>query len=157
MTELTEATPNSTEHLIDMMRCLWTTPTSRFNEALSRKCLAEMFANRNLGRVWLINENQGYLVLTFGYSLEFGRDAFIDELFIAEPYRNKGKGAAALDLASREARKLGIQALHLEVADANDQAEALYLRKCFKRHNRRLMTRGLTTEIQTDSQTAAAD
>ncbi len=145
MIELSEATANDTEHLIAMMRELWTTPTSTFNEALSRNCLAAMLADRSLGRVWLINGGEGYLVLTFGYSLEFGRDAFIDEFFIAAPYRNRGTGAAVLDLAAREAAELGVQALHLEVADANDRAEALYARKLFKRHGRRLMTRWLKT------------
>jgi hypothetical protein len=43
-------------------------------------------AEQDLGQVWvLVRDHQpaGYMVITFGYSLEFGgRDAFIDELFV---------------------------------------------------------------------------
>ena len=39
----------------------------------------------------------GYLVLTLGYSLEYGgRDAFIDEVYIRSSYRGRGIGTAAL-------------------------------------------------------------
>ncbi len=147
MTSLRDATSSDTEPLIEMMRGLWTTPTSTFNEAMSRKCLATMLADPGLGRVYLINDGEGYAVIVFGFSLEFGRDAFIDELFIKPEYRGQGIGSAVLDLLSAQSEELGVQALHLEVADANDRAELLYARKSFKRHNRRLMTRWLTSEV----------
>ena len=84
----------------------------------------------------------GYLILTFGFSLEYGgRDAFIDEFFIATPHRGRGLGKAALEEVARLAPGLGVHAIHLEVADNNHGAESLYSRQGFYRHNRRLMTR----------------
>ncbi len=140
-----EATVFDTERLIAWMRELWLTDAVPFNETLSRQGLAELLANRSLGRVWIF-EDAGYLVLTFGFSLEFGgRDAFIDEFFIAAPHRGKGLGSAMLDQVAGKAANLGVNAIHLEVADTNERAEALYTRLNFRRHHRRLMTRWLNT------------
>lgn len=84
----------------------------------------------DLGRIWLIEVDgavAGYIALCFGYSIEFaGRDAFVDEFFIREPYRGRGIGRMVLDLVAAEARQLGVCALHLEVAKTNERAQRLY-------------------------------
>ncbi|MGF1642035.1 MAG: GNAT family N-acetyltransferase [Thiotrichales bacterium] len=81
-------------------------------------------------RAWLICLGQrpiGYVVLDFGYTIEFGgRDAFIDELFLEEARRGFGYGRAALEVLVSEAAALGIKALHLEVAHSNEPARRLY-------------------------------
>lgn len=83
-----------------------------------------------LGRLWLIcldSQPVGYVAICFGYSIEFGgRDAFVDEIFVAREYRGKGFGKAALTLVKSEAASLGVTALHLEVARSNNQAQRLY-------------------------------
>ena len=90
---LTDAGAADTEQLIEWMRELWLTDTAPFNESLSRQALAQLLADPTLGRAWLLPGCAGYLILTFGFSLEYGgRDAFIDEFFIAAPHRGRGLG-----------------------------------------------------------------
>ena len=79
----------------------------------------------------------GYAALCFGYSIEFrGRDAFVDELFIAEQARGKGLGSRVLELIRKEAARLGIVALHLEVARDNTRARRLYEKWGFRARER---------------------
>lgn len=89
-----------------------------------------LIEENNFGRIWLIeasNETVGYIAICFGYSIEFGgRDAFVDEFFITEAARSHGLGRIALEVIKREAKKAGVQALHLEVARTNSAAKNLY-------------------------------
>jgi GNAT superfamily N-acetyltransferase len=97
------------------------------------------------GQVWLAEADGrvvAYFVLVFGYSLEFrGRDAFLDELFVAREWRGRGLGTEALDLAEQLCRAEGIKALHLEVEREKPRTVELYRRKGFEEHSRYLMTR----------------
>ena len=119
-----------------------------FDEDTIRTLLANLFKNDSLGRVWLIqsgSESIGYIVLTFGYSLEFlGRDAFIDELYIRENHRGQGVGTKALEFVQDVGPSLGVQALHLEVDLQNTVGKGLYRKMGFADHDRYLMTKWLT-------------
>jgi ribosomal protein S18 acetylase RimI-like enzyme len=80
----------------------------------------------------------GYVVITFGYSLEYrGRDAFVDELFVAEPFRGRGLGRSALEVAEAACREAGARAVHLEVEPDKDQTIELYRRRGFVDKKRR--------------------
>lgn len=101
--------------------------------------------DHSLGRAWLIRDGSravGYLILTFGYSLEFnGRDAFSDEFFIQASHRGRSWGRKAMHLAETSARELGVQAIHLEVTRRNTAARRLYDEIGFKQHDNHLMTK----------------
>ena len=85
-----------------------------------------------------------YLVLCWGYSLEFGgRDAFVDELYAIPGVRGQGIGTRLLDLAEDRCRARGVTALHLEVERANTRAQDLYRRHGYFDHSRYLMTKRL--------------
>lgn len=116
-----------------------------FDEPVVRRCLTELIQNAAPGRAWLIEvdaQAAGYLILTFGYSLEFhGRDAFIDELFVLPAYRNQGLGAQAMQFALTACREHGVKALHLEVERTNEAAQHLYRKSGFEDTGRYLMTR----------------
>ncbi|MHB8634711.1 MAG: GNAT family N-acetyltransferase [Thermoplasmatota archaeon] len=87
---------------------------------------------------------EGYAAVVFGHSLEFGgRDAFLDELFVAPPHRNRGWGTALVAACEREAEARGVRALHLEVDFSNGAGKRLYLRLGYKEHPRQLMTKVL--------------
>lgn len=107
--------------------------------------LAKILNDDSLGRIWLIqdgNEVIGYVVLTFGYSLEFrGRDALVDELYIRENYRRQGVGTNALKFVEDVCASVGIEALHLEVDRKNTTAQGLYRKVGFADHDRYLMTK----------------
>lgn len=99
--------------------------------------------NPELGRFWLVIDEPGpvgYLALTFGFSFEFhGRDAFVDEFYLEAAVRGRGWGRDALLFALREARALGVHAVHLEVEPTNP-ASALYEKAGFSVGARHLMS-----------------
>jgi GNAT superfamily N-acetyltransferase len=118
-----------------------------FDEGSARSALEDLLADGSLGRVWLIcfdGAPAGYVVLTFGYSLEFdGRDAFVDELYVEEGRRGLGGGGLALRLAEDACRALGVRALHLEVDRENHRARAVYEKAGFEDRNNHLLTKPL--------------
>jgi GNAT superfamily N-acetyltransferase len=115
-----------------------------FDAGTVRQALAELIEDATLGRVWLLiveGEPVGYVVVTFGYSIEYGgRDAFLDELFVNTDRRGRGLGTRALRFAADACRRLGIQALHLEVERANTSAQRVYRAAGFTDHDRYLMS-----------------
>ena len=116
-----------------------------FHEVKVGETVRNLIKNYNLGRIWIIeidSKSVGYIILTFGYSIEYkGRDAFIDELYIEEEFRGRGIGKAAMNFIVKEARNLGIHAVHLEVERDNAAAKKLYEKNDFKDNGRTLMTR----------------
>lgn len=133
--------------LLAMMRGLYAHERIDFDEPAARRALGELLEDDSRGAAHLIllgGEVAGYLVLTFGFSLEFGgRHAFVDELFVREEFRGRGAGQAALRFAGEVCRALGVRALRLEVERANEAAHGLYRRAGFAAHDRHLMTRRL--------------
>jgi diamine N-acetyltransferase len=118
-----------------------------FREALASKTLLYLLDHPERGQIWILSVQEepiGYIVLTLGFSFEFhGTDAFIDELYIAPQFRRRGFAMRAVEHLEAEARKLGVNALHLEVDNGNDAAFELYRRTGFEDHNRFLMTKWL--------------
>jgi len=117
---------------------------------VAEKAIRDLIANPALGALFVVEMSdriEAYLVVTFGYSLEFGgRDAFVDELYVAPSARKKGLGTAALDTAEQACRAAGIRALHLEVERINLRAKSLYDRRGFYEHSRHLMTKLLDAD-----------
>jgi ribosomal protein S18 acetylase RimI-like enzyme len=113
----------------------------------SRRAMLELIGDEALGRFFVFEEEgaiAGYIVIGFGFTLEFGgRDAFVDELYVAPEARGRGIGSAALQIAEDACRGAGIRALHLEVAHENPRARALYERAGYAAHERSLMTKRL--------------
>jgi GNAT superfamily N-acetyltransferase len=118
-----------------------------FDEGAARTALDNLLADGSLGEVWLIfldGAAAGYIVLTFGYSLEFnGRDAFVDELYVEEGHRGRGVGGLALRLAEDACRTMGVRALHLEVDRENHRARAVYEKAGFEDRYNHLLTKRL--------------
>jgi ribosomal protein S18 acetylase RimI-like enzyme len=67
----------------------------------------------------------------------------VDEIFVEEAARGRGVGRAALRALAREAERLGVRALHLEVESANQAAQALYRSEGFVGNERRILSRRL--------------
>lgn len=99
-------------------------------ETARRRAVARLLGAPELGSIWALDTADGwigYLVLTYGFSIEFrGRDAFIDEFFIRPPHRGRGLGTRALAQVKDRAVELGLVAVHLEVARGNHAARKLY-------------------------------
>jgi GNAT superfamily N-acetyltransferase len=145
--EIFQAGASDTAELLVLMRSFYAEEEYPFDVARTERVLRAMLADPFFGAVWVFRVDGhavGYLVVTHGYSLEFGgRDAFVDELYMIPEMRGRGFGAQALRTAEEHCRRQGISALHLEVERENPRARALYERSGYKAHDRHLMTRWL--------------
>ncbi len=125
VSEETEAT------LLELTRALGDEDGYPLN-AGGESAIAALAAGDEFARAWLLRTEVGgpivgFLLLTLGFSIEYGgRDGIIDALYVVPDARGQGVGSAALAFAAEEARKLGIKALHLGVMRGNERARALY-------------------------------
>lgn len=147
MVEITfkPADANQTGPLLEMRREFCAHERLSFDERADLSVLHKIMADPSLGRVYMMlagEEVAGYVVLTFGFSLEYGgRDALIDEIYVRESYRGRGIGTRCLQFIESVCRDLGVRALHLEVDRANANAQGVYRKSGFVDHDRYLMTR----------------
>lgn len=138
------AGPRDIDLLLDLMRQYYAFDRIPFHPHWARQSLERLLADGGLGRMWLIQrqgETVGYACVCFGFSLEYGRDAFLDELFVREPFRGQGIGRAAVEFVAAACPELGIQVLHLVVTPGNERARRLYEKLGFEDEHRRMMTR----------------
>jgi GNAT superfamily N-acetyltransferase len=131
--------------LLEFMRAYYAFGGHGFDQEKAAVALAGLLRDSGLGRVWLVLDEEvavGYIVLCFGYSLEWlGRDAFVDEFYLREDYRGRGWGRKAMAFLEEAARSLGIRTLHLEVVRQNAAALQVYGRLGFEEHESRLMSK----------------
>jgi ribosomal protein S18 acetylase RimI-like enzyme len=111
-----------------------------------RAGIAPLLAGSPYGAVYLIGPPRapvGYVVVTFGWSVEFGgMDGFVDELYIRPPVRGRGIASQVLSDLPNALAEAGVKALHLEVDRENEAAQRLYGRSRFRMRDRYvLMTR----------------
>jgi ribosomal protein S18 acetylase RimI-like enzyme len=143
------ATSADIETLVALMRDFYDEDGDPFHAEVSRAAFATLLAEPSSGRVWLAEEGAlavGYVVLTLGFSMEFGgRDAFVDDLYVVPRRRGRRVGHALLDACETTCRGLGVRALHLEVKPTNPAA-ALYRRLGFRDHLHHLMTKRLAPD-----------
>ena len=144
------AGPADEELVLSLMREFYEIEHLDFAEEPARAALRQILESHQHGVVALMlagEEVAGYLVLTFGFSLEFhGRDALMDELYVRKAHRGHGAGTLALAFVEELCRAEGIHALRLEVDRANPDAQRLYHRAGYKDHDRYLLTKWLEKE-----------
>ena len=113
-----------------------------------RAAIAPLLDGIPHGAVYLVGPARspiGYVVVTFGWSIEFGGlDAMIDEIYVRPAVRGRGIATEVLTALPKALAGAGLKALHLEVGTANDSALRLYARAGFRpRENTLLMSRRL--------------
>lgn len=142
------AHPSNIEDILTMMSDFYAIDNYPFDKERNHRNLSEFIQNQHLGRLWILivdNFTIGYVILTFGYSFEYGgRDAFIDEFYITEPYRGKGFGSKVLKYVEYQAQELQVKTLHLEVENHNDNANKLYLKAGFTSNDRTLLNKNIS-------------
>jgi diamine N-acetyltransferase len=115
------------------------------DEKTNRAVVQQLIENEQFGKIWLISvegETAGYMVLTFGYSLEYaGRDALIDELYLREKFRGAGVGKQTIVFIEEFCRAENVKAVHLEVERTNVAAKTLYHKTGFVDHERHFLTK----------------
>jgi ribosomal protein S18 acetylase RimI-like enzyme len=133
--------------VVALMRDFYAEEHLAFDELITPRAVHDLLAAPSLGTILLFTHADsviGYLVITFGFSLEFhGRYALLDELYLVPAVRGRGWGKHALELAANIARQAGVAALRLEVNHANARARATYLKAGFQDNRRDLFTRWL--------------
>jgi hypothetical protein len=99
------ATENDAELLLGMMREYYAYRRHAYYEPRARTALLKFLREPTYGQPWLICDQDttvGYIVLTFGYSLEYlGRHAFIDEFLLVPSDRGRGLGVAPPSTSSK--------------------------------------------------------
>ncbi len=106
-----------------------------------------LLAHPAFGGIWFICKDGaaiGYLVVTLGYSFEFGgHDSFIDEIFVLPEHRGDGIGTRSLAFAEVAAGSLGATALHLEASRREGGPIQFYARCGYIDRGYQLMTKRL--------------
>jgi len=144
------AAPGDEELVLSLMREFYELEHLTFAEGPARAALRQILESHAHGSVALIHSGEelaGYLVLTFGFSLEFhGRDALVDELYVRQAFRGRGAGTLSLAFVEELCRTEGVHALHLEVDRANEAGQRLYHRAGYRDHDRYLLTKWIERE-----------
>jgi GNAT superfamily N-acetyltransferase len=138
--------------VLGLMEAFYAEERLTFSVGAAQIAVNALLANSGLGRIFLLKNGAdsdasdvlGHLVLTWGFSLEFGgRYALIDELYLKPALRGLGYGRIGIDLAARWAREHAAASLRLEVNRTNAHAREVYLRLGFHADRRDLFTRWL--------------
>lgn len=143
------AKPDDLDRVLALVSAFQTEAAIEQTDADRRAALEPLLAGSPYGAVYLIGPARapiGYLVVTFGWSIEFGgMDGKINEIFIRPGVRGRGVASEALAAVSAMLGSVDMKAIHLEVDPANESALRLYKRAHFKvREGLHLMTRRLS-------------
>ena len=134
------AQPGHIEKLLPFIKAYYDFDHIPFRAAELRGALKVLLKDPSLGRVWIIHVEEqavGYVILTFGYDLEFGGlVAMLTELYIAPTHRCHGIGTRLIRFLETTCRDLGVTGLELQVERDNPEAQAFYQTVGFKAHDR---------------------
>ncbi len=142
------ARPEDLERVLPLVAAMHDEAGIAQDDETRRAALAPLLEGSPHGAVYLIGPQRapiGYLVVTFGWSVEFGgMDGFVDEIYIRPGVRGRGIASEVLGAICRALKAAGVRALHLEVERENGGARRLYGRCRFEPRERyMLMTRRL--------------
>jgi ribosomal protein S18 acetylase RimI-like enzyme len=145
---LTLAKPDHLDKLIALVTAFHVEEGIELTDEARRAGVAPLLEGIPYGAAYLIGPPRapiGYIVITFGWSVEFGGlDAIIDELYIRPGVRGRGIASEALIALPRALAGGGLRAIHLEVDRTNAAAKKLYQRAGFQpRENYMFMSRKL--------------
>jgi GNAT superfamily N-acetyltransferase len=142
---LRPALPGDVSALLELQCAYYAEDGYPFVASIAHDTWNVLLSDAALGSAWVVEAQSavvGYVVLTLCYSLEYrGRDAFIDELYVAPLWRGRGLGRRALEVVEAACIRLGVKALHLEIERDKPRALALYRQWGFADHQRALMTK----------------
>jgi GNAT superfamily N-acetyltransferase len=141
------AMPNDFETALQLMQEFYAIEHIEFRESLTRSVLAEFLSSHQFGEFWLIEVEgaiAGYVIFTFGYSLEYGgRDFLVDELYLREPFRGQGIGTQTLNRLEDHCRYLGLSVMYLVVDHNNPKARSLYETVGFRQPSRDILVKNI--------------
>jgi GNAT superfamily N-acetyltransferase len=138
------AAPADAGRLVELMDEFYAEAGYTLDKAHARRAFEALLADPGLGRVWLIQAGStevGYVALTLVYSMEHGGPAVVvEDLFVQAPYRNAGRGKAAMTAVRTFCAHAGIRAVSVQVGRDNAVAQSVYRDAGFAAVDRQLMT-----------------
>jgi len=124
------ATLSDVDVLVGLMRDFYAESQFVLHQRPAARTFAALLEDPRFGQVWLMEYDDrpaGFVVLTVGFSMEYGGlRGFVDDFYVAPPYRSQGLGHAALEEVKRACRNRGVRALLVEVAPDNDAVLSAY-------------------------------
>ena len=143
--EIRTTSKSDIETILDFMVDYYKIENIKYNREKSKDTLINFIANNKLGTLWIIKMSDkeiGYLCLTFSYTLQcYGKDCFLDEIYIKPEFRNQGIGTEVLRFIENYLINNNFKAMHLIVYDHNKNAYKYYIKNGFHAHNARFMTK----------------
>ncbi len=140
---LTLATPQHMERLDALVAAFHAEQGIKLPEEKRRAGLQPLLEGVPHGAAYLIGPARapiGYLIVTFGWSLEFGGlDGFIDEIYVRPGVRRRGIASETLQSLPRALAGAGLKALHLEVDREAENTHKLYARAGFRARPRSML------------------
>jgi diamine N-acetyltransferase len=141
---LRDARTEDCEQLVELMAEFYAESDYPLNRQRAATAFRQLLERPALGRAWFVTESGsavGYIVLTIGFSMEYGGlSAFIDDFYIRPTHRGRGLGHRTLKAVKHWAVEQGIRALHLEVGRDNGAGQAVYRKAGFTDNDRQLLT-----------------
>lgn len=129
------AIPADLDTLLALMGAFYAESNFVLDPAQAASGLAPLLADDSQGWVSIIESGTtpvGFLVLTRGYSMEYGGPtAVLDDIFVQPGARNAGLAGAALEETRDQCRARGLRALSVQVDPGNAPAQAVYRRVGF--------------------------
>jgi GNAT superfamily N-acetyltransferase len=133
--------------LVELMREFYAEGGFPLGVDAATRAFRTLLEQPHLGRVWLGGHEgapSGYVVLTLGFSMEFGGPrGFVDDFFVRPYHRGRGLGAALLAQVRAECASLGVRGLCVETGPDGHPARRLYLRSGFVDSGRALLSQQL--------------
>jgi GNAT superfamily N-acetyltransferase len=124
------AEPSDLEVLLELAAEYCAADGHTFVESTARLGFGPMLGNDDFGTVWMIDDTDGYAVVTWSWSIEIGGfEVVFDELYVRT--RGEGKGSAALRVVIDDCRRRGAKRIFLETERPNEAARRLYARHGF--------------------------
>ena len=137
---LSLAKPEHLDRLTTLVAAFHAEEGIEMSDEVRRNGLAPLLDGIPHGAVYLIGPARapiGYVVITFGWSVEFGGlDAILDEIYIRPGVRGRGIATETLLSLPRALAQGGVKAIHLEVSQDNAAAIKLYERTGFSKRER---------------------
>ena len=135
-TALSLARPDDLDRLLPLVAAFHDEAGIVQSDSTRRAALLPMLEGSPHGVTYLIGPGRapiGYIVISFGWSVEFGGlDGYVDEFYIRPSVRGRGIGSEVMVSLPKALAGAGLKALHLEVRRDNDKVRALYRKLRFE-------------------------
>lgn len=137
------AKPDDLDRLLALVAAFHTEQGLQSTDEARRGGLVPLLKGIPHGVAYLIGPARapmGYLIISFGWSVEFGgMDGILDEIYLRPAVRGRGIASEVLMALPKALAGAGVMALHLEVDRTNERTKRLYARAGFKARERYLL------------------